>query len=604
MRILCPLVIALLLLSNTVAASETAPVGEEDSKVVMEFMEALTNSDDEQSMDELLAQWVEQAEDSELRQLVPEGDAQESALFQALTLVLAMADSSPATKAALTIDDVFARIPEVAQSGQWLALAAQAQLLNGQTDRALAIARAAVAAGGTPCTDRCSDLVEVWLKTGTVPAISEWPNISVPTVYNPMQAQCEPARGGDQFETAVVRGSLGVDGELALRLRRQWSTALNGCVDHSDYQLGELIKERFPATMAQRSFMDALQSLSSELPPSIQFLGVDLPLPASECDFTGDADCGTTKALSRETATALTQVLRSFLANGGTCPEPLSEADSKKREALEAELETALKALDTRPAMERLKGTQAILGDARFTSLWSRHVPYSVVRRLQAAMPGPTAALALDIAQAWNDKLAVEVRESTSIKDLLATLLVRNGKASLALAELESAQLRNADASRALTISRLRGAAAGAAVPLQEIKVARPWTLEPYGDEYFFRHEISDADIAFIAGGMRAYARHSLAQYWTQALSATEPHKPLIAVLEEAYGSEALLDMGAKAVDSMVLDGDAHLVFDGVHLPLPNAYIECGEEECSDEQAWTKTKTEQVMRRAGMLPTE
>ena len=51
---------------------------------------------------------------------------------------------------------------------------------------------------------------------------------------------------------------------------------------------GELIKERFPATMAQRSFMDALQSLSSELPPSIQFLGIDLPLPASECDFNGD----------------------------------------------------------------------------------------------------------------------------------------------------------------------------------------------------------------------------------------------------------------------------------------------------------------------------
>ncbi len=599
MRALYSLAFALLM-SNPVVASESTKEVEEDSKVPMAFVEALTSSN-EQSMDARLAQWVDSADDAALRQLVPEGDAQESALFQALTWVLVTADGSPPTQASLTIDDVFARIPEVAQSGPWLALAAQAQLLNGQMDRALASARAALAAGGTLCTDRCSDLVEVWLKTGTVPAIGEWPRMSVPTVYNPMQAQCESASGGDPFEAAVVRGNLGVDGELALRLRRQWSAALNGCVDHSDYQLDELVKERFPAMMAQRSYTDALRSLSSDLPASIQFLGVDLPLPASECDFSGNADCGTTKALSRETATALTQVLRSFLTNGGTCPEPLSETDSKKREALEAQLEKALKALDARPAMERLKGTQAILGDARFRSLWSRHVQYAVVWRLQAAMPGPTAALALDITQAWNDKLAVEVRESTSIKDLLATLLVRNGKANLALAELESAQLRSADASRALTISRLRAAAAGAAVPLPETQIARPWTLEPYGNEYPFRNEISDADIAFVAGGMRAYARHALAQYWAQALSSSEPHKPLIAILEEAYGSEALLDMGAKAVDSAVLDGDAHLVFDGVHLPLPNAYIECDEEECSDEQTWTKAKTEQAMRRAGML---
>jgi len=514
-------------------------------------------------------------------------------------------DSAFESKLDLVLDpleQLLQRVPALRELAPWQSLLARAQLAARQPQAALMSAQRAFALDGRLCGDDCPSLTRRWLDTGKLPAPAQWPAIPTPAVYNLSKVECEAAPASLQKDPLaweipveeMLDGVLGAEAQIAWLVREQWRMQLVGCNRGSQMALQQAIDRHYPAIVVQQSWQTMEAALSAR-PASLVFLGQTLPLPAQECDFAVDASCKHAfKALSVATARTLAENLRSLsqhLSSPGQCPAP--EPGDENYVDVQRGFRAQFRSIEQAEAKAALPALRTLLSDSQWQILWRSEVPYEVREKLQEiAREGGEAAQALQFAQSWIDAGTLEMRQSASVADLLAVLLLRNRRPEDALLQLRLAQIAHPQKERNLRITQLQAALAGADLDagLPVALIPRPWLIGKSKSDRavsaaiptevtFSLDGVQLFDILYAIGGEQVIARRQLKVQWLPWLLGWDYQSENFgADLRKAYGPQTLQKMFDQAVLEFSSRPKAGLIVDGIVLPLPDQY--CADEDC------------------------
>ncbi|MGQ0798843.1 MAG: hypothetical protein ACT4NL_01865 [Pseudomarimonas sp.] len=504
------------------------------------------------------------------------------------------------------------RVPAMREQAPWQSLLARAQLDAGEVDAALISARRAWKLDGRLCAEDCSPLLLAWLQSGTVPGPQAWPELVAPAVFNPASVDCESAPDSLQPERLawaippddLVGAVLSGRSQVAWLLREQWAASLRGCNRGAPLSLTQALKEHysgFELEQAWRALEVSLRALPSpdQGDPHLRFLGQDLPLPAQECDFTHDPDCRSAyKPLTRDGIRMLLASVRSAsrrFSGPANCSGPGEPFSNDKQRAMRA----ALASIDDLQATEVLLPLRDLLHDQAFARMWATDVPFEIAELMTdlARTDRQLAADTLQLTTEWIAAAPIEMQQSPSAGDLLAVLLLRNGRPQDGLVQLELAQERLSDLDRARRISQLRAGLEGANLDatLPQAAIPRPWIHGVSSSEKavwarlpYQRTQRLDGvrvvDVIYGLGGAEAVARRHLRSHWLPSLLGhADSEEDLIAALRAAYGEAGLRKRMLKAITDMKLSPTPHLRFEQVSLPLPDQI--CTADRCTSSQA-------------------
>lgn len=566
--------------------------------------------------------WVDQASPEDTRAaIVGSGDKDTMDWPPLLPALVMTPHKSRSDSAALLLlaNDLVARYPETLTDGRWQAGLALLAARSGDLKSAHAAAVKARELGVLACGERCDSTYLKWLDSGAVPAV---PTLEASAVYDPRGSDCRSSEGGEQWmlrevlsidPALLVREAHGPQAELTWRLAHYWQAALSACPDPELWTLRGVIDDSTPALVVEQSWHEAQSRLAGGVPTTLRFLGVDLPLPARECDFAADASCqGEGQKLGAQSANTLVQQLRAVsrhLDAPGRCPAPPSDEQKLANQSLQKSFEIELTAWGDTPALAVVLAT---LEDPRWQPLMRSGVQYELRAQLIAAAIGPRASEVYQAVEAWARSAPVETSELTSTQDLLARIALRAGRSDAALSHLTRAQATDPSIERAKTIGLLRAAIAGADLrdraspPLP----TRPWTYGLDNLELLTswdratlltdQSEIGAGEIVLGVRGPEAALAFELGALWPALLWGAEPMAPKVSAwLDEVYGSERLAQLRAQAEASIDLEGDPSMQFAGIRYPLPDRF--CDTEDCETPVATTRERVIQGLARSGVL---
>lgn len=566
-----------------------------------------------------LEAWAKQASPEDVQAIVV-GDQGQPDAWPPLLVTLLSAGSSASDSAALllTAREILARFPETREDGRWQAALAMFATRSGDLDAARASALRARELGVLPCGERCDASFLAWLDSGEVPAK---PQITAPAVYDPRGLDCGAPESTGEFALSyieidpalLVRTAHGPQAEMTWRLARHWHAALRSCPSPDLWTLRTAIDDAHPATVIDQAWREAQALLAGELPRAVRFLGVELPMPAQECDFSADADCrAQPMALSAQSAHLLLQQLRAtsrHLGAAGNCPAPPSEEQKAQLEASEKQFEAAIEALGEAPAAAELI---AMLQDPRWQPLLRTGLPYPLQLQLLRAALGPSAGTILAATETWAQAAPLEASEAASTQELLARLALRAGRGQAALSYLTRAQAGSPTIERGKAIGLMRAAIAGADLGQHAAPASlqRPWTLGRDNTVLMQASQeaslltgfggIGRGEIALGTLGAEAALAIELRAAWPTLLVGIERIGPRVATwLEEIYGSERLAGMRAEAVASIRLDDEPSMAFAGVRYPLPDRL--CLVRGCEEPQPVTRERVIEALVKSGVL---
>lgn len=611
---------ALCALSGGHASTPAVSDVEADSMAAMRsFADAI--DDKRESIPELTAAiqaWVDKADPEDARALIVDSSALAMGWPPMVPTLLTMESKSANDSAALLLfaRDLVARFPQALENGHWQAGLAQLAARSGDLESARTASLKARELGVLPCGDRCDTTFLTWLDSGEVPAI---PALQATAVYDPRGGSCSGADHEQwmlQLATIdpalLVRQAHGPQAELSWRLAQYWQSALSACPDAELWTLRSAIDDSTPALVVEQSWREAQSSLAGGVPTKVRFLGVDLPLPARECDFAADAACqGEGQLLSTQSAATLVQQLRAVsrhLDAPGRCPAPPSDEQKAANESLEKSFETEIKALGRTP---RAAAVIATLQDPRWQPLMRHGVQYPLRAQLTTAAIGPAASEVYQAVEGWARSAPLETSELSATQELLGRLALRAGRSDAALSHLTRAQATDPSIKRAKTIGLLRAAIAGADLGENASTApTRPWTygldnldlmrgaehatlLTGYGD-------IGQGEIVLGVRGPEAALALELRMAWSSLLWGAQHVAPNVSAwLDEVYGSERLAQLRAEAEASITLDGEPSMSFAGVRYPLPDRF--CGEDDCEKPVPATRERIIEGLATSGLL---
>ncbi len=507
------------------------------------------------------------------------------------------------------LESLHQRVPALAAEAPWQSLLARAQLKAGQLQPALASARRAWALDPRLCASDCDPLVRTWLRTSEVPAPAQWPALIIDPVYNPGRTECTSRRQSRDGrapliiwripEIELVAATRGKDGELTWMLRQGWKAHLDGC-NNSPFGLQQLLDQLHPRIVVEQAWLELQRALLAGPGTSFDFLGVRLPLPRFECDFAVDADCRSGKRPLRPvSAMALAEGLRAFsrhLAPPTQCPAPSDAAAAANFNALQRRFRERLEGIDALAPADARQSLRELLADPQWQPLWRDDMPHELRRSLAAQARAEAPEEVLSMVQAFVDRAPDPLARSDGAADVLAFHLLRARRVEAGLIQLQLAQQRYPQLTRAQRIAQLQAGLGGADLDasLPVGTPPRPWISGQRSSD----QAVSDAwpadsggnldgvlvgDVVYALGGDRAVARRALKEHWVPALLQwQDAGDELAAALKRGYA-----DAGeTSALLKQVQVGDVpepHASFDGVTLVLPDRY--CVEAECRTTQA-------------------
>jgi hypothetical protein len=507
------------------------------------------------------------------------------------------------------LESLHQRVPALAAEAPWQSLLARAQLKAGQLPLALASARRAWALDARLCASDCDPLVRAWLRTGEVPAPTQWPALIIDPVYDPGRTECTSRRQSRDErasltiwripEIELVAATRGKDGELTWMLRQGWKEHLEGC-NNSPFGLQQLLDQRHPGIVVEQAWLGLQRSLQAGPGASFDFLGVRLPLPIFECDFAADASCNSgQRPLQPASALALAEGLRAFsrhLAPPTQCPSPSDKATAANFIALQQRFRERLKAIDALAPAAARQALRALLTDRQWQRLWRDDVPYELRESLAAQARTEAPDEILSMVQAFVDRAPEPLARSDSAADVLAFHLLRARRVEDGLIQLQLAQQRYPQLARAQRIAQLQAGLGGADLDasLPAGKLPRPWingerksdsaASNAWPDVWDSNLDgVTVSDVVYALGGDRALARRALKEHWVPAL--LQWHRAgdeLAAALKRGYADEG--ERSALLGQVQFRDApEAQASFDGVSLLVPDGY--CVDPDCSSTQA-------------------
>lgn len=610
----------------SVGQASTPAVSDEasDSEAAMESFGAVLSGDhkDVPALTVAIQAWIDKAPPEHARaMIVGSREADAMGWPPMLPTLLSTQSKSASDSAALLLltRDLVARFPDALADGRWQAGMALLAVRSGDLKSAHTAALKARELGVLPCGEQCDPTYLTWLDSGVVPAL---PALQATAVYDPRGGNCGGVGNSEQWmvkemlsidPALLVREAHGPQAELSWRLAHYWQAALSACPDSGLWTLRGGIDDSTPALVVEQSWREAQSSLAGGVPAKVRFLGVDLPLPARECDFAADASCqGEGQLLSAQSASTLVHQLRAVsrhLDAPGRCPAPASDEQKTANESLEKSFETEFATLGDAPTPAAVI---AVLQDPRWQPLMRAGVQYELRAQLVGVAIGPAASTVYQAVESWAKSAPLETSELTSTQELLGRLALRAGRGEAALAHLTRAQAINPSIERAKTIGLLRAAIAGADLGERASSQPpkRPWTygldnlelMQSWDRATLLTNQgdIGPGEIVLGVRGPEAALALELRALWPALLWGAEPIAPHVAAwLDEVYGSERLAQLRAEAEASISLDGEPSMSFAGVRYPLPDRF--CDEDDCEKPTATTSERIIQGLAKSGVL---
>lgn len=485
------------------------------------------------------------------------------------------------------------RVPEYATSPEAQELRGQLALELG--DLALARRAYGVVAADTDCasvpqTGVCSAAVASWLATGKVPRADLTATVEVVAVFDERGKSCWSEHSGISHAHLLLAQGNARDA-IALKLIESWPALVNGCVSDWDLDFAPALDSHDLAL----AYQEAVASVQRREPKTALVMGLDLPLPAQECDFAAAPDCSVGKPLAAATAERIVQRLggldSGFGVEGGQC-RPKSEAERLSAAKLEQDLELALAQVSSEPLEVRATSLAALLTDAVATS----GLTYLFSDPLQqlAAAGDPEGAIRLQ-------QRLVELRGiKASGQDLanLGALQLAASQPTAALSSYERAASYGHDAEIAAILGDLRAYMDGAALPQAKFEIQRPWIFTPgLDDEVNALPELA-ADPAVLRAlmGPAAYVRYRMAANWSMvmvwiAAGRADRNDPPME-FDYSFLADALL---LKELPPMTIVNAQTVRIADFELPLPDGY--CDTNDCKKPEQLSVTDVRKILRR-------
>jgi hypothetical protein len=260
------------------------------------------------------------------------------------------------------------------------------------------------------------------------------------------------------------------DPELASRelIRLAWPTLARGCaIDLGVYD--EIFSAAFPFERRSLAYTEALASVDVPQPKTARVFGLDLPLPAEECDFASDPNCAIGVPLSRKTArlivSGLEQLDLDITERLGQCEE-ISATEQQRR----APLESRVDGLREIPQSQQLAALSQLIDEQgpALNGVLSVYTLQSLIENL----PRADWPLANSI---YERRLQQQADEALFVA--YATHLLKIDRADAALLVLNDPRLLAPSHETLKLKARIEARLAGASPFLSHTLIERPWIL-------------------------------------------------------------------------------------------------------------------------------
>jgi hypothetical protein len=359
------------------------------------------------------------------------------------------------------------------------------------------------------------------------------------------------------------------DPELASRelIRLAWPALARGCaIDLGAYQ--ELFEAAFPFERRSLAYTEALASVDVPQPKVARVFGLDLPLPAEECDFAADPNCASAAPLSRQSARLIVSGLEALelgiTERLGQCRD-LNDTEQQRRAALESRVD----GLDALPPEQRLAALGQLIDEhgAALNDILSAHTLQALIEGL----PRADWTLANSV---YERRLQHQADEALFVA--YATHLLKLDRPDAALLVLTDPRLVTPGHDTLKLKARITATLAGA-VPFQvRSLIEQPWTLS--------RAQLSQLMSASMDETIASPDDLSPAQVWVGILALS------IELVEDPELLETYLEMfdemAAESKDEVAGPEGPALSLEGEQLridqelwPLPERI--CGDTACA-----------------------
>lgn len=367
------------------------------------------------------------------------------------------------------------------------------------------------------------------------------------------------------------------DPELAARelIRLAWPTLARGCVINlRAYQ--EIFSAAFPFDRRSLAYNEALASVDVPQPTLARVFGLDLPLPAEECDFVSDPNCGSGVPLSRKSArlivTGLERLELGITERLGQCQE-ISDTERQRRAALESHLQ----GLGELPPERRLAALIQLI-DEQGPALNGVLSVYSL-QALINDLPQADWPLANSV---YERRLQQQADEALFVA--YATHLLKIDRADAALLVLNDPRLAAPSHETLKLRARIEATLAGAVPFRADSLIDRPWTLS--------RAQLSQLTAASMDDPLAPSDDVSAARFWVSLLLLS------IELVERPQLLQTYLDMFDEVVEESKEEG--------LDLEGPAISLE-GEQLRIDQELWPlpdRICQDTACTRTAPLPTE
>jgi hypothetical protein len=424
-----------------------------------------------------------------------------------------------------------------------------------------------------------------WAVIAASRKISTGPATTIPSVFDERDRPCDQSymfATPPQLDPAdSVRG--GDRAQASAQLSALWPTIVSGCVN-------PMVREQVAHLMELAWTQDELSEASDQLrrmgdasvPRSLTILGTVLPLPEKQCDFHADATCKTGSVpLTAEGVRHLQQRLwplsRSWKTGShrSPCSNPCTAADPEREKQLE-KIYSEIEAINDLDAARGLPEMRKLLEKTEYRALGISAHSYFVKEGLDRWSRQGSAAEALQLFENEAGAPGKPLPADTT----LAVLQLRAGKTQAALATLEQMYAVEPDERIGQSIGSLRsGLAGGDLMSAFPNNVKRPWqwsSAYPICDFFGADGPLSEmhtVDLIAAFHGEREAAMWMLAQEWPSVIAKCFQYHVWDEARERVqyvFGREGFETARDGALASIELGSDAHLMFGGTKLPLPD----------------------------------
>ncbi len=511
------------------------------------------------------------------------------------------------TKAALDfIDDMIRRAQSDQARGLWLATKSRTTLLGlGDAAAAIDAALQARALGAELCDGACGQTMEAWLNGEP---ISIGDRSAAGDVFDPRPANCEAIQStlatkmdSGHYSDEWLLALLSRDKENALpELQAWWKRLHHGCNPEYSYSVMQEIDSAHPALLIEQSFASA-QAQATSAPATIEFLGLELPLPAKECDFRRAVDCSITQPLRQQTARVLAAQLRSTSARLqpiADCLPGAERAASTSPDALKHAYETAIAEAQKLSPSDAIRRVELLLVDGRLQPLGDDRATHDLRKLLINLAYAGESARALNL---WQQLLPQLDVLRTGDQQLTAKLLVLNRRVAEAESQLRGLAERGTDLDVAANWMLTRAAQEGAL--LRQAKFVSSTPLRSFIDGQSWASAspnvmLSSEDLIFATRPAREALDKIIESAWADVIKPTRHRQNLGLALKTAYPGDSLWTEFARASATLSAEPTG-FQFAGHSLPLPKEICGTSKDSCEPTNA---ENLRRLLVHRGVLP--